>query len=103
MEEAAVGAGEQLIDLISQDGVWFLEEFCSMVGNVSALATLLQCCPLLHRDLELHSPSATIQAVYLANAVYTCLQVGAAAKHWRQNVVGNDFGVFHLVIVFMLL
>ncbi|XP_068605668.1 serine/threonine-protein kinase SMG1 [Brachionichthys hirsutus] len=74
MEEAAAGAGEQLVDLTSRDGAWFLDELCSMIGNASALATLLQRCPLLHRDLELHTPSAALQAVYLANGVYTCLQ-----------------------------
>ncbi|XP_072224935.1 serine/threonine-protein kinase SMG1 isoform X3 [Leuresthes tenuis] len=74
MEGAAASAGEQLVDLTSRDGGWFLEELCSMLGNVSALATLLQRCPLLPHDLELSAPSATIQAIYLANAVYTCLQ-----------------------------
>ncbi|XP_033501746.1 serine/threonine-protein kinase SMG1 [Epinephelus lanceolatus] len=74
MEGAAASAGEQLVDLVSRDGAWFLEELCSMIGNVSALATLLQRCPLLPHDLDLPAPSATTQAVYLANAVYTCLQ-----------------------------
>ncbi|XP_037545232.1 serine/threonine-protein kinase SMG1 [Nematolebias whitei] len=73
MEGAAASAGEQLIDLTSRDGAWFLEELCSMLGNVSALVTLFQRCPLPH-DLELPAPSLTIQAVYLANCVYTCLQ-----------------------------
>ena len=76
MEGAAASAGEQLIDLTSRDGAWFLKELCSMIGNVSALITLLQRCPLLPHDLELPAPSATTQAVYLANSVYTCLQVG---------------------------
>lgn len=79
MEGAAASAGEQLIDLTSRDGAWFLEELCSMLGNVSALVTLFQRCPLLSHDLELPSPSVTIQAVYLASGVYTCLQVGAGA------------------------
>ncbi|XP_076000329.1 serine/threonine-protein kinase SMG1 isoform X2 [Genypterus blacodes] len=74
MEEAAASAAEQLVDLTSRDGAWFLEELCSMIGNVGALATLLQRCPLLPHDLELPAPSATTQAVYLANAVYSCLQ-----------------------------
>ncbi|XP_035470486.2 serine/threonine-protein kinase SMG1 isoform X2 [Scophthalmus maximus] len=74
MEGAAASAGEQLVDLTSRDGAWFLEELCSMMGNVSALVTLLQHCPLLPHDLELPAPSTTTQAVYLANAVYTCLQ-----------------------------
>lgn len=76
MEGAAASAGEQLVDLTSRDGAWFLEELCSMIGNVSSLTTLLQRCPLLPHDLELPAPSATTQAVYLASAVYTCLQVG---------------------------
>lgn len=75
MESAAASAGEQLVDLTSRDGAWFLEELCSMIGNITALVTLLQHCSLPHHDLELPAPSATNQAVYLANAVYTCLQV----------------------------
>ncbi|XP_067343536.1 serine/threonine-protein kinase SMG1 isoform X2 [Channa argus] len=74
MEGAAASAGEQLVDLTSRDGAWFLEELCSMIGNVSALATLLQHCPLLPHDLELPATSAITQTVYLASAVYTCLQ-----------------------------
>ncbi|KAM6905670.1 serine/threonine-protein kinase SMG1 [Xenentodon cancila] len=74
MEGAAASAGEQLVDLTSRDGAWFLEELCSMLGNVSALATLLQRCLLLPHDLELPAPSATTQNIYLASAVYTCLQ-----------------------------
>uniref|UniRef100_A0AAQ6IR98 non-specific serine/threonine protein kinase n=1 Tax=Anabas testudineus TaxID=64144 RepID=A0AAQ6IR98_ANATE len=74
MEGAAASAGEQLVDLTSRDGAWFLEELCSMIGNVSALATLLQPCLLLPHDLELPAPSAISEAVYLSSAVYTCLQ-----------------------------
>lgn len=85
MEGAANSAGEQLVDLTSRDGAWFLEELCSMIGNVSALATLLQRCSLLPHDLELPAPSVTTQAVYLANAVYTCLQVGAPPEHCNIN------------------
>lgn len=76
METAAANAGEQLVDLKSRDGTWFLEELCSMFGNVSGLTTLLQRCQLAQHDLELPALSDTIQAVYLANVVYTCLQVG---------------------------
>ncbi|XP_008297822.1 serine/threonine-protein kinase SMG1 [Stegastes partitus] len=74
MEGAAASAGEQLVDLTSRDGAWFFEELCGMMGNVSALATLLQRCPLLPHDLELPASSATTQAIYMANGVYTCLQ-----------------------------
>ncbi|KAM6957377.1 serine/threonine-protein kinase SMG1 [Aplochiton taeniatus] len=74
MEGAAARAGEQLVELTSRDGAWFLEEMCSMNGNLSALAQLLQGCKLLPHDLDLPSPSHTTQTVLLANAVYTCLQ-----------------------------
>ncbi|XP_077940467.1 serine/threonine-protein kinase SMG1 isoform X6 [Gasterosteus aculeatus] len=74
MEGAAASAGEQLVDLISRDGAWFLEELCCMIGNFSALATLLQRCPLLPHDLDMPAPSAITQTVYLVSAVYTCLQ-----------------------------
>lgn len=77
MEGAAASAGDQLVDLTSRDGAWFLEELCSMLGNVSTLAMLLQRCLLLPHDLELPAPSATAQTIYLASAVYTCLQVTA--------------------------
>ncbi|KAI1896056.1 hypothetical protein AGOR_G00090870 [Albula goreensis] len=74
MEGAAASAGEQLVELTSRDGAWFLEELCSMSGNVTCLVQLLQQCQLLPHDLDLPSPSETAQAVYLANGVYTCLQ-----------------------------
>ncbi|XP_035261317.1 serine/threonine-protein kinase SMG1 [Anguilla anguilla] len=74
MEGAAASAGEQLVELTSRDGAWFLEELCSMSGNVTCLVQLLQQCQLLPHDLDLPSPSLTAQAVYLANGVYTCLQ-----------------------------
>ncbi|MGH0124210.1 UNVERIFIED_CONTAM: hypothetical protein FKN15_024639 [Acipenser sinensis] len=74
MEGAAASAGEQLVELTSRDGAWFLEELCSMSGNVACLVQLLQQCQLLPHDLDIPSPSEAARAVYLANGVYTCLQ-----------------------------
>lgn len=88
MENAAATAGEQLVDLKSRDGAWFLEELCSMFGNVSGLMTLLQRCQLVQHDLELPALSDTIQALYLANVVYSCLQVGQLL-HGKINYIGK--------------
>uniref|UniRef100_A0A673ZF53 non-specific serine/threonine protein kinase n=1 Tax=Salmo trutta TaxID=8032 RepID=A0A673ZF53_SALTR len=70
----AAAAGGQLVELTSRDGAWFLEELCSMSGNITSLVQLLGQCQLLPHDLDLPSPQETAQTVYLANAVYTCLQ-----------------------------
>uniref|UniRef100_A0A672JXE5 non-specific serine/threonine protein kinase n=1 Tax=Sinocyclocheilus grahami TaxID=75366 RepID=A0A672JXE5_SINGR len=74
MEGAAASAGEQLVELTSRDGAWFLEELCSMSGNITCLVQLLQQCQLLSHDLDILSLAETSQVVYLANGVYTCLQ-----------------------------
>ncbi|XP_016104477.1 serine/threonine-protein kinase SMG1-like isoform X2 [Sinocyclocheilus grahami] len=74
MEGAAASAGEQLVELTSRDGAWFLEELCSMSGNITCLVQLLQQCQLLSHDLDILSLAETLQVVYLANGVYTCLQ-----------------------------
>lgn len=81
MEGAASSAGEQLVELTSRDGAWFLEELCSMSGNITCLLQLLQQCQLPSHDLDLPSPTDTAQAVYLANGVYTCLQVCQLLYH----------------------
>ncbi|TRY87779.1 hypothetical protein DNTS_015691 [Danionella cerebrum] len=74
MEGAAASAGEQLVELTSRDGAWFLEELCSMSGNITCLVQLLQQCQLLSHDLDIPSPAETSHVVYLTNGVYTCLQ-----------------------------
>ncbi|XP_053326618.1 serine/threonine-protein kinase SMG1 [Spea bombifrons] len=74
MEGAASSAGEQLVDLTSRDGAWFLEELCSMSGNVTCLVQLLMQCQLIPQDLDIPNPMEASEAVHLANAVYTSLQ-----------------------------
>ncbi|GCC18493.1 hypothetical protein chiPu_0017960 [Chiloscyllium punctatum] len=74
MEGAASSAGEQLVDLTSRDGAWFLEELCSMSGNVTCLVQLLEQCQLVPQDLDIPNPVEASEAVYLANGVYTSLQ-----------------------------
>uniref|UniRef100_A0A2K6FWB0 Serine/threonine-protein kinase SMG1 n=1 Tax=Propithecus coquereli TaxID=379532 RepID=A0A2K6FWB0_PROCO len=74
MEGAASSAGEQLVDLTSRDGAWFLEELCSMSGNVTCLVQLLKQCHLVPQDLDIPNPMEASEAVHLANGVYTSLQ-----------------------------
>lgn len=75
MEGAASSAGEQLVDLTSRDGAWFLEELCSMSGNVTCLVQLLKQCHLVPQDLDIPNPIEASEAVHLANGVYISLQV----------------------------
>ncbi|ESO84130.1 hypothetical protein LOTGIDRAFT_229624 [Lottia gigantea] len=42
MEGAAAGAGDRLMDLTSRDGDWFLDELCSMSGNVNMFLMTLK-------------------------------------------------------------
>ncbi|OCT64106.1 hypothetical protein XELAEV_18045208mg [Xenopus laevis] len=74
MEGAASSAGEQLVDLTSRDGAWFLEELCSMSGNVTCLVQLLKQCQLVPQDLDIPNPTEASEAVHLANGVYISLQ-----------------------------
>lgn len=75
MEGAASSAGEQLVDLTSRDGAWFLEELCSMSGNVTCLVQLLKQCHLVPQDLDIPNPVEAAEAIHLANGVYISLQV----------------------------
>lgn len=83
MEGAASSAGEQLVDLTSRDGAWFLEELCSMSGNVTCLVQLLKQCHLVPQDLDIPNPVEASEAIHLANGVYISLQVksGSNAVH----------------------
>ncbi|KAM4698242.1 serine/threonine-protein kinase SMG1 [Rhinophrynus dorsalis] len=74
MECAASSAGDQLVDLTSRDGAWFLEELCSMSGNVTCLVQLLKQCKLVPQDLDIPNPVEASEAVHLANGVYISLQ-----------------------------
>ncbi|XP_078521376.1 serine/threonine-protein kinase SMG1 [Lissotriton helveticus] len=74
MEGAASSAGEQLVDLTSRDGAWFLEELCSMSGNVTCLVQLLKQCQIIPQDLDIPNPVEASEAVHLANGVYISLQ-----------------------------
>ncbi|KAH9498432.1 Serine/threonine-protein kinase smg1 [Bulinus truncatus] len=71
MEGAAAGAGDRLMDLTSRDGDWFLDELCSMSGNVNKFLETLnqhaQICDLTHVSSLQHSLKAT-------HNVYTALQ-----------------------------
>uniref|UniRef100_A0A2C9LZC5 non-specific serine/threonine protein kinase n=1 Tax=Biomphalaria glabrata TaxID=6526 RepID=A0A2C9LZC5_BIOGL len=71
MEGAAAGAGDRLMDLTSRDGDWFLDELCSMSGNVNKFLETLnqhnQVRDITHVNGLQHSLRAT-------HNVYTALQ-----------------------------
>ncbi|XP_077980517.1 serine/threonine-protein kinase SMG1-like [Glandiceps talaboti] len=71
MEGAAAGAGDRLMDLTSRDGSWFLEELCSMSGNVSHFVGLLEEHPLIPMSEIVQN---VIQTVSASNKVYIALQ-----------------------------
>lgn len=74
MEGVVLSVGEQLVDLIFWDGVWFLEEFCSMSGNVICLVQLLKQCYLVLQDLDILNFMEVFEIVYLVNGVYILFQ-----------------------------
>ncbi|XP_052759875.1 serine/threonine-protein kinase SMG1-like [Mya arenaria] len=71
MEAAATGAGDRLMDLTSRDGDWFLEELCSMSGNVAQFIDLVKSCQQGEEGSQL---SLMYRGLAVTNHVYTALQ-----------------------------
>ena len=44
MEQTAYSAAEKLSELTSRDGDWFLDELCTMSGNVLQVVQVLEHC-----------------------------------------------------------
>ena len=44
MEQTARAARERLSELTSREGDWFMDELCTMSGNVSQMTKLLEFC-----------------------------------------------------------
>ncbi|KAK6170598.1 hypothetical protein SNE40_018955 [Patella caerulea] len=69
MEGAAAGAGDRLMDLTSRDGDWFLDELCSMSGNVNMFLMTLKT-NMVTSDMEnfkeLHHALSSTHNSYLA-------------------------------------
>nr|KAG5704900.1 hypothetical protein BaRGS_003883 [Batillaria attramentaria] len=69
MESASAGAGERLMDLTSRDGDWFLEELCSISGNVNHFLDTLERNTSVHiidKFKDLHSALRATYDVYIA-------------------------------------
>jgi PI-3-kinase-related kinase SMG-1 len=76
MEQTAQAARERLSDLTSRDGDWFLDELCTMSGNVSQMNGLLQMC-IRAMGHDLHSSSVfacAVEAVKAVHRVYMSMQ-----------------------------
>lgn len=72
-------ARDRLSDLTSRDGDWFLDELCTMGGNVSQMVGLLEMC-LNSMGYDFANGSvlkATIDAVASVQKVYAGMQVNA--------------------------
>lgn len=70
-------ARDRLSDLTSKDGDWFLDELCTMSGNVSQMIGLLEMC-LTNMGHEIQPGTilfATIAAVNAVHKVYSSMQV----------------------------
>lgn len=64
-------------DLTSKDGDWFLDELCTMSGNVSQMIGLLEMC-LTNMGHEIQPGTVlydTIAAVNAVHKVYSSMQV----------------------------
>ncbi len=75
----STAARERLSDLTSRDGDWFLDELCTMGGNVSQMVGLLEMC-LNSMGYDFANGSvlkATIDAVGSVQKVYAGMQVSA--------------------------
>lgn len=69
MEQTAQAARERLSDLTSRDGDWFLDELCTMSGNVSQMNGLLEMC-IRAMGHDFHSGSVFTCAVKSVKAVH---------------------------------
>lgn len=70
-------ARDRLSDLTSKDGDWFLDELCTMSGNVSQMIGLLEMC-LTNMGHEIQPGTvlfSTIAAVNAVHKVYSSMQV----------------------------
>ena len=70
-------ARDRLSDLTSRDGDWFLDELCTMSGNVSQMVSLLDMClTSMDEDIQLGAVlHSTINAVNAVHKVYMGMQV----------------------------
>ncbi|EDO48437.1 predicted protein [Nematostella vectensis] len=74
MENTARVAGDRLSDLTSRDGDWFLEELCSMSGNVTQLLSLLRDHPVPDKQLLVYKMADAMKAVVAVHKVFVALQ-----------------------------
>ncbi|XP_060585549.1 serine/threonine-protein kinase SMG1-like, partial [Ruditapes philippinarum] len=72
MEAAATGVGDRLMDLTSRDGDWFLEELCSMSGNVSQFLDMIKSSQQVGEDSEQFF--VLYKGMMSTHNVYTALQ-----------------------------
>ncbi len=89
----STAARDRLSELTSKDGDWFLDELCTMSGNVSQMISLLEMC-LKYMGLDIQQGGvlvATITAVNSVHEVYSSMQVreGGRERGRRWEYGGN--------------
>jgi PI-3-kinase-related kinase SMG-1 len=75
MEQTAHSAGERLSDLTSKDGDWFLDELCTMSGNVSQVVDVMEMC--IEVSLSRWMPPVDVCMnlhVYIYTHMYMCMR-----------------------------
>lgn len=86
-------AGERLMHLTSRDGDWFLDELCTMCGNISQLLSVLKNNPL--RSAGTQKPSSTGDV--MENITFSMQVVFAAVKSY--NSLQEFMSNFRTIIV----
>eukprot|EP00795_Rhopilema_esculentum_P008911 gene8911-16536_t len=78
MENAATVAGDKLMHLTSRDGDWFLDELCTMCGNIVQLLSVLKNNPLRPKNFQkqetLEQINNCMQVLFASVKVYGSFQ-----------------------------
>ncbi len=79
-------AGDRLMDLTSREGDWFLDELCSMSGNVNHMLTLLTDTTVVsHCQIQSNSAHGHHCGESLSNTVKLCSDTTVVSHCQKQS------------------